>query len=189
MNRNDSGFTLVELVMAVAIMAILGAAFGELGFIGFKTTAQTSTTLASSHDAQESQFYWQQDVQGANVVDSVATDTRCVLTGDTLLVRFTGQDTGASLVVTSYVEAYVQRVVGTETQLIRRACSGPYGGTLTDVGDVTVLHSIGNPALLPAPVSPALSCLPSCASPRSVTLTVTEQSGYSFAMTGRRRTT
>jgi prepilin-type N-terminal cleavage/methylation domain-containing protein len=185
--REDAGFTLVELLIAVAILGVLGVAFGELGFIGFKTTAQATTLFAGSHDAQIAQTFWQQDAQDAATVDSVASDTRCVQTGDTLVVRFTGQDTDASAAVTTHVETYVQRVSGTETQLIRRACSGPYGGTLSDVGDVVVLHELGDPATLPAPVAPSLTCTPTCTSPRIVTLSVTEQTGYRFALAGRRR--
>jgi prepilin-type N-terminal cleavage/methylation domain-containing protein len=185
--RSEQGFTLIELLIVISIVGMIALAFTEASVIGWRTTSATTTTFASSHDAQTTSTFWTQDVQSSAVVDTTASDTRCLLTGDTLIVRFTGTTTDASSVATSRVQAYVQRVAGTETQLIRRGCAGPVGGTLSSTGDIITVHGLGNPAVTPAPQTPVVTCLPSCALPRSVTLTVVDQSGYTFALTARRR--
>jgi prepilin-type N-terminal cleavage/methylation domain-containing protein len=185
--RQDHGFTLVELLVVLSIIGVLALALTEALVSGWKTTSATATILSSSHDAQMVSSFWTSDVQGAAVLDSVGTDTRCLLTGDTLVARFTGTTTDASSVVTTFVAAYVQRVSGTETQLIRRSCAAIGSGALASTGDVVVVHGLGNPAVTPAAQTPALSCVPGCTAPRSVTLSVVEQSGYTFALTARRR--
>ena len=185
--HRDGGFTLIELLIVISMISILAVALTEASIIGWRTTSATTSTFASSHDAQTFETFWSPDVQSAQVVDTSAADTRCLQSGDTLVVRFTGATTDASLVQTTFVEAYVQRLTGTETQVIRRACSGPYGGPLTSTNDVIVVHGLGNPALAPAPAAPTLSCAPSCSAARTVTLSVVEQNGYSFAVTARRR--
>lgn len=185
--RRDGGFTLVELIVVIAIIGVLAMALGELIVSGLRTTSATATAFAGSHDAQIVSELWTQDVQSAAVVDSSASDTRCLLSGDTLVTRFTGATTDASLTVTTLVRAYVRVVSGTETQLVRRSCSAVGAAALASTGDVVVVHGLGNPALTPAPVTPVVSCLPTCVAPRTVTIAVTEQSGYRFSMTARRR--
>jgi type II secretory pathway pseudopilin PulG len=64
MTRSDqSGFSLIEIVIAVPISVILiGALAGSL-FVGWRTTAGTETKLADSHDAQMLQFYLVPELQ------------------------------------------------------------------------------------------------------------------------------
>lgn len=60
--RSDDGFTLVELVLAVAILGLISATLVGVVFQYLKVTTATSTRLAESTDQQFVSAYWQQDV-------------------------------------------------------------------------------------------------------------------------------
>jgi prepilin-type N-terminal cleavage/methylation domain-containing protein len=60
--RGDDGFTLIEMVMTVAIMGIVSAALLGIVFQYLKTTSDTSARLNESTDQQFISTYWQNDV-------------------------------------------------------------------------------------------------------------------------------
>jgi prepilin-type N-terminal cleavage/methylation domain-containing protein len=60
--RGDDGFTLIELVMSVAILGIVSAALLGIVFQYVKTTSDTSARLNESTDEQFVSTYWQNDV-------------------------------------------------------------------------------------------------------------------------------
>ena len=59
---DDDGFTLIELVMSVAILGIVSAALLGIVFQYAKTTSDTSARLNESTDQQFISTYWQNDV-------------------------------------------------------------------------------------------------------------------------------
>ncbi|MGZ4640341.1 MAG: PulJ/GspJ family protein [Actinomycetes bacterium] len=97
----DEGFTLVELIVAVAILGIIGSAIVSSIFVGLQTRARTTSQLAASHDDQNLASYWAQDVDGANpqtpfaagdaVGVSTSAGTYCGTTV-TPVVVFSGKD-------------------------------------------------------------------------------------------------
>jgi prepilin-type N-terminal cleavage/methylation domain-containing protein len=60
--HGDDGFTLIELVMSVAILGIVSAALLGIVFQYVKTTSDTSARLNESTDEQFVSTYWQNDV-------------------------------------------------------------------------------------------------------------------------------
>lgn len=60
--REDDGFTLIELVLSVAILGVISAALCGVVLQYLKTTSDTSARLNESTDQQFISTYWQNDV-------------------------------------------------------------------------------------------------------------------------------
>ena len=105
LRRNDTGFTLVELLVTVLILGIIISAVGTALFVGLRTTNLTTRRLAEAHDAQLITSYFVTDVQSSDSVTSTALDARC-----------TAGVTGAPVVSLGWVEAGVLKVASYATQ-------------------------------------------------------------------------
>jgi prepilin-type N-terminal cleavage/methylation domain-containing protein len=64
--RSEAGFTLPELMLAIAILGVIMVPIAAGILVGLKTIHDTSNRLASSNDAQFVSTYFPADVQGAN---------------------------------------------------------------------------------------------------------------------------
>lgn len=62
LRRNDDGFTLVEMVVTVAILGIIAVALFGIVLQYLKVTGSTKTRLSESTDQQFISTYWQNDV-------------------------------------------------------------------------------------------------------------------------------
>lgn len=58
----DSGFTLVELLVAIVVLGVVMIPLADLVIQYFRTETSATTVLGESHDAQIVNAYWQQDV-------------------------------------------------------------------------------------------------------------------------------
>jgi prepilin-type N-terminal cleavage/methylation domain-containing protein len=63
----DDGFTLVELVMTVAIVGIIVVPLTGVLFSYLRNTVDTAARLTESHDVQFTAAYWQRDVASIGV--------------------------------------------------------------------------------------------------------------------------
>jgi prepilin-type N-terminal cleavage/methylation domain-containing protein len=68
--HEDGGFTLVELVMTVAILGIIAVPLTGLVLSYLRTTVDTEARLTESHDVQFAAAYWQRDVASIGVRSS-----------------------------------------------------------------------------------------------------------------------
>jgi prepilin-type N-terminal cleavage/methylation domain-containing protein len=86
---DESGFTLVELVISMAIVGLLIGAIGSALFVVLRTTDVTNHRMAESHDVQITSAYLANDVQGAKTINKDPSITTCAVTGSmTTLVTF-----------------------------------------------------------------------------------------------------
>lgn len=165
----EDGFTLIELLIVTVIVGIIISAMGTAIVVALRTTTDTSARMAESHDAQMTAAFFVSDVQSADDVST--TDSTCA--GTTPVVRLRWTD-GSTVKMASYV---LETAAG-ERRLVRKYCED---GVL--LGSVAVSHNV-NPA-----VAPALTCTPSCVSkPTTVSIRVTDASGYAYDVSGARRT-
>ena len=65
--ETDGGFTLIELVISVAISGIVVAALTGVVLSYLRTTVDTQARLTESHDVQFAAAYWQRDVASVGV--------------------------------------------------------------------------------------------------------------------------
>src|SRR4051812_15539399 len=79
--REDDGFTLLELVLAVAILAVITVSVGAAMIVGLRTTFTTAQKLNVSNNAQLLSQFFVPDVQSAAIggvdANSARTDTGC----------------------------------------------------------------------------------------------------------------
>src|SRR3954470_15002647 len=72
---SDDGFTLIELVISVAIMGILAAALTGIVIQHLMVTSSATTRLNESSDLQFVSTYWQNDVSSIGVRGFNASNT------------------------------------------------------------------------------------------------------------------
>lgn len=180
MKRRDSGVTLVELLVVVALMGILVPPLVGALAVGWQTTDDTVGRLSDNRNRALSASLFTNDVQTAEAVDTASGDTTCLVAGDTLVVRFRWTETPASGPATNRVSSWVV-VGGPDPTVQRRFCAT--GTTVTST--VVVAHGVAG--------TPTVTCRDAggsavaCAAAVIVDLGLADSSG-SFAATGRRRT-
>jgi prepilin-type N-terminal cleavage/methylation domain-containing protein len=206
--RNDDGFTLMEVVMSVAILGIITVVLTGVVLQYLNVSRSTQTRLSESTDQQFVSAYWQQDVSSlgrrgfdaANPADPVPTKPSVWLDaaapdgcgnsvpGD-VVVSFAWNEyvVGATIPddgwdATSQEVAYVADESGSQWSLVRVRC---------DAGAVDqhiVAHNLVE--------KPQASCVPSCgpALPRTVSIKLKVQdlsgstsTGYTTTLTADRR--
>jgi prepilin-type N-terminal cleavage/methylation domain-containing protein len=165
--RDEAGFTLIELMIALTISAVIAAALGVAISVGISDSKTTTQRLALSHDAEASARWFAQDA-GSATQDGVSTaGSTCVSgAGSTPVVTFSwNESTAASDSLGANSTAYVANWVLQGGNLVRYQCIGasPTPAGLTMSRNV---KTIG-----------AVQCSPtaSCATPvKDVSLQVTE---------------
>jgi len=189
--RDDAGFTLPELLVAVAVAAIVMPAVSMVLVTSFKTTTGTTERLAASNAAEMTSSWFIADVQSADEYGQ--TDVASCKSPGTHLLFTASRTNGTDAVVTGYATLDS----GGERSLIRYRC---VNGTAEPT--VTVAYDLDQAAL------PGLVCEPTvagkCASTTThVALAVTVNGGvdaspattetsddtdYTFNLNGTRRT-
>jgi prepilin-type N-terminal cleavage/methylation domain-containing protein len=170
--RDESGFTLVELLIAVVVMGMIVTVIGAAVNVGLRTMDDTSNRLTSSTDAQLLSIYLPKDVQSASV--AVTSGITCSGASNPKLQLSDGANFNIVYGVQAVTDGF---------QLERHVCTG---------GSVQSTVIVGrNLASTTAAVG---TRIPSSGTLVGASLTITgktstnEPDPYVFTVTGRRRT-
>lgn len=177
---HEAGFTLIELMMAVAITGIIIGPIGGAVFLGLRTADETSNRYASSSGAQTLSVWLPPDVQSAgNVAGDVVTSGNTECSGLANQLRLKWRETQGATTIT-YVAAYAVSLHANtgDYQLKRYYCVNG-GAASTHV----VARNLANATAASATVSTT-----------KVTMTVTAKAtptspaSYVYTVSGYRRT-
>lgn len=148
-DRRQDGLTLVELLVAIAILAVIAAPLSMGLITGLRFLGRTDEKFNDSRSSLISAAYFASDVAGANTI--VKTDpTACG--GGTAVVSFDSSDASAGFGAAVNIEAsYVyDSSVSTNKRLLRKVCVS--GGAATqsvaavslNVSPVVTCYDAGN---------------------------------------------
>jgi prepilin-type N-terminal cleavage/methylation domain-containing protein len=212
LRRGADGFTLVELLVAIAILGIITVPLSNVVIAYLRNTDATTARLIESHDAQISSAYWAQDVAsiGARSTTSPFGFNQSVETGvaynlglypcgpagtPSAIVRLAWDDSSGPGAATLVRVAYVRQAAPGQTQLTELHRLRCVGSTAV-VSDVTIAHDL-DPATPPTVACPTTTaeCTPGPPTtvPKSITLTLAIKDpknlggAYVVWLTGQRR--
>lgn len=172
---SQAGFTLAELLVAVAISSTIIVALAMAFIVTTKTTSEASTRLRESRDAQILATYFGADVGSASSIASTGAPAGTCgsgLPGATVaLLQWT--DSGTD------IKQWYVRQPGTPSQLIRRSC---VGGVVKS--DITVVKNLATATLACYPAAAA-----NCVNPARVELEIVATSGYTYTLRALPRST
>jgi prepilin-type N-terminal cleavage/methylation domain-containing protein len=156
--RGESGVSLIELIIAMALSSMLLVPLGAGFYFGLRSSADTQSRLTQSNRATLLSSYFSADVQGANAAatgtaEATSVCGTAVVTADLLLSRPDGSSV-----------SYSRGIGAAATDWMRRTCAG---GAVTS--SVRVIRNLAGAPTIACPLTP------SCA----VTLTQTDPAGHS----------
>lgn len=179
--RDDAGFTLPELLVAIAAAAVITPVLAAVFVTGVKTTSGTTERLSASNGAEFASSYFVTDVQSANSFSTGAAACFNEPAASTHLLTITRTE-GADVVLTGYATAND----GTsDRKLVRYSCTNGVANPA-----VTVTYTV-----MQAANAVEVTCTPSpCGnSTTNVALAVSvddaTDAGYTFHLNATRRTT
>lgn len=173
--KRESGFTLVELLIAVSVLGMIMAALGAAFAVGYRTMNDTSNRLAGSNDAQLLGANLPPDIESASVVTASSSGTGITCTGASNPVLQLTDGTTFNVVygVRSTADAY---------SLERYICTG---GTVQST--IVVARNLASTsAAVPARI-PATGTLTGASLTVTEKATATEVTPFVFTVSGTRR--
>lgn len=184
--RDDAGFTLVELLVSITILAVVMGSIAGV-FLGvLKANQDTAGRLDATRSEQFVALRFAEDVQGMRATGGLVTSgSRACGTGP-FVAEFRGRSYDPAAVTTARVTASVYVVEATTTatgapatRLRRLTCEAAAGAATpwTPVSDEIVTDFL-------APGAPAAPT----GSGSQVSWTLTRLDGTTFTVTGSRRT-
>lgn len=184
--RSEAGFTLVELLLAVAILGIVIVPLTGAIIVGLRTMDQTSHRYAASNDAQVLTRYLPPDVQSANTGIVIGLSACTGTSNRKLQLTVNPQGTAG----TRTIMYWVRSVPGGRFELVRSvwdngACtSGQATRTTVVARDIASVNDVSATQLSSSGTPPP---------PLGFKISVTEapaqnESAYTFTVTGRKRT-
>jgi prepilin-type N-terminal cleavage/methylation domain-containing protein len=143
--HDEAGFTLIELVITVAILPIVVGAISVALLSVFDLQGSVSSRIGNSNDELVSASTFNKDVQSAQEIET-ATTPACGTSGQTQIVGLEwGLDANDNY---QTVVSYVTVPAGTKTLLIRQVCTAPPSPpSSTPTSTRTVSHDAGTPTL------------------------------------------
>jgi prepilin-type N-terminal cleavage/methylation domain-containing protein len=180
--RDDTGFTLPELLLSITILGLIIVSIGGSVGIVLHLRGETADRLASSPDYQNTADFFTGDGQSATAVTTGAA-AGCGST-TAALVTFTGADYAAgSTVAIPTTRSYVVVTNGTSITLHRRACGSPSDDAVH--ADIVVARSLKATPVLVSSCDGTTT--PFSATAVIVGMRVTEIDGTTFTVCARRR--
>lgn len=181
----EEGMTLIELIISVTITVTLISAAAAAFSAGISKFRDTNTTFADSHDVQLLQTYLPVDIQSVQDSSAAGGQSDIVTTFNTAagycnsvgtnVIRFKWYD-GTN---TFRVDYRIQQD-GTAWSLVRYACD-------TTLGSTTRTLVVGHELLAPTDAAWTSGGVPGDLCGTRVAVTVRLASGYSFTVSGNRR--
>lgn len=180
--RDEAGFTLIELALAIGILGVVMIAIVSVMLTTLKVNQETQQRTDDSVDVQFATAYFTDDVYGAQSLAQGGT-AGCGTT--TPLIQFSGStfttDAAGTITDTTFVIGYYL----SGTTLHRVSCSN--GRTTPDSDHTLVRHLVPGGASVSC-YDKAQTRLMSCtAGTATVTLSVPESDGTTFQLAGTRR--
>lgn len=183
---DDSGMTLIELLIAMTISLVIFGVIAASLILGLKSTQAASDHLLDSRDPQALAVVLPSDlmsVQPGQADTTPTTASGCGTSSGTYNVAQLTWSESLAAGDTWFRSAYRVLNTGTDWRLVRLSCTAPTLAGLPTASTTTkILVRNLRPVVTPADL-PTVT-----ASADRLTLTVTDASGYAFAVTGTRRT-
>lgn len=166
--RDQAGFTLLELLIAISIMGFVFGIIATAFVLGYETSEQSERRLAGSQDAELLSIYLLRDIQSADTATTSGSPT-CGITSGALLTLSWKQDTATRRAT------YRTQVGADGLEVTRQACRD---------ATTSPARVVARQLLQP----PTVACTPSpCSRPTSIDVHLRAVSTDMFRITGSPR--